>query len=348
MTPNLPISITVRAQSSGSHLQGIAIDEKREFLYCSFTTCLLKCDLNGNVVGSVKGIVGHLGCIAYHSADGKVYGSLEYKNDVIGRGIARNIGYTGEIRDGFYAVRFDVTKIDRMDMDAERDGIMEAVYLREVTEDYTADGHRYGCSGIDGITFAPKIGESVGKNYLYVAYGVYGDTSREDNDHQVILCYDITGWDNYASPLNQTNMHRCGPESPDSKFFVFTGNTTYGIQNLEYDSYTRTMIAAVYCGKKEAFQNYPMFFIDCAEKPRKQILRGIGDAGEVLSLTDLRSVRNYGELCGSRFPHGSTGTVSLGGGYFYFAKAFRDEKGFGGNIVLYRLDKENLTFVEAE
>ena len=335
MTTNLPLSITVRAENSGSHLQGIAIDEKREFLYCSFTTCLLKCDLNGNVVGSVKGIVGHLGCIAYNPDDNMVYGSLEYKNDVIGRGIARNIGYTGEIRDGFYAVRFDVDKIDRMDMDAESDGIMEAVFLREVYDDYSAESHRYGCSGIDGITFAPKMGEPDGKSYLYVAYGVYGDTSREDNDHQVILCYDISSWDSYGKALSQTDMHRCGPDQPDAKYFVYTGNTTYGIQNLEYDAHTVTMIAAVYPGKKEAFTNYPMFFIDCLKAPETATLSGIGHEGLTLSVTDpLRSTK--GELCGSSFPLGSTGTISLGGGYYYFAKHFHDDRGHGGVIELYR------------
>ena len=43
------------------HIQGIAVDKKREYIYCSFTTCLVKSDMNGNVVGSVKGLAGHFG-----------------------------------------------------------------------------------------------------------------------------------------------------------------------------------------------------------------------------------------------------------------------------------------------
>ena len=44
--------------------------------------------------------------------------------------------------------------------------------------------HRLGCSGIDGVTFAPAFGQSRdGKKYLYVAYGIYGDTLRTDNDY---------------------------------------------------------------------------------------------------------------------------------------------------------------------
>lgn len=348
MTRNLPLSITVRAENSGSHLQGIALDEKNGFLYCSFTTCLLKCDLKGNVLGSVSGIVGHLGCIAYNPGDGMVYGSLEYKNDVIGKGIMRNIGYSAPLSDGFYAVRFDLTKIDRMDMDAEGDGVMEAVYLREVADDYLADGHRYGCSGIDGITFAPKISDVNGPLYMYVAYGIYGDTSRDDNDHQVILCYDISSWDSFASSLSQTDMHRNGPDKPTDKYFVYTGNTTYGIQNLEYDPFTRSMLAAVYTGKKDNFPNYSMFFIDQKAPSIVSELRGIGKVGTVLRLTDLGRGGFDGEICGSRFPLGSTGIISLGGGYYYFAAPTRDERGHGGIIEMYKLSEEELDFEKVD
>jgi len=342
---SLPLSVTVRDANLSGHIQGIALDEKNGFFYCSFTTRLIKTDLNGNTVGSVKGIVGHLGCIAFNPADGMVYGSLEYKNDVIGKGVARNVGYTGEIRDGFYIVRFDVSKIDHMDMDAEHDGIMEAVFLREVTDDYTAEGHRYGCSGIDGITFAPKIGEDGTPDHLYVAYGIYGDTSRDDNDHQIILCYDVSKLDKYASPLNQSDMHRCGPEYPTAKYFVYTGNTTYGVQNLEYDSQTRTMLAAVYCGKKTGFPNYPMFFIDCTKAPEAVTLKGVGHEGLKLSLT-LPDCDTADEIPGSRFPLGSTGMISLGDGYYYFAKDFKDERGFGGTITLHHLADSEPYFIQ--
>lgn len=43
------------------HIQGIAVDKKRKYIYCSFTTCLVKSDMSGNVVGSVKGLAGHFG-----------------------------------------------------------------------------------------------------------------------------------------------------------------------------------------------------------------------------------------------------------------------------------------------
>ena len=37
-----------------------------------------------------------------------------------------------------------------------------------------------------------------------------------------------------AEPFDQNHPHTVGPRL-DRKFFVYTGNTTYGVQNLEYD-----------------------------------------------------------------------------------------------------------------
>ena len=69
---NMPKSVFSGVYKSGSHVQGIATDG--EFMYFSFTTFLLKTDMKGNPVGSVNGLLGHLGCIAYDS--GYIYGSL--------------------------------------------------------------------------------------------------------------------------------------------------------------------------------------------------------------------------------------------------------------------------------
>ena len=338
----LPSSITVFTEKSGSHLQGIAIDRDRKYLYCSFTTCLIKYDLQGNLIGSVTGLAGHLGCLAYNDEDGMIYGSLEYKHDKIGQGIVNNIGYTESLQDGFYIARFDPDKITGPDMDARN--IMEAVFLKEVLDDYAAPGHRYGCSGIDGLTFAPSFEDGTG-HFLYVAYGIYGDTGRCDNDYQVLLKYDISLWNGCAQALDQKNMHTSGPAAPDGKYFVYTGNTTYGIQNLEYDPWSNTMVAAVYRGKKEQFPNYPMFFIDCAVPPKTEPLKGIGISAPVLSLTDFHG---SAQICGSEFPLGSTGIAALGDGRFYIAQSFRTEQGYGGTVRLYRFDREKLTFCPEE
>ena len=324
------------------HVQGIAVDRERKYMYYSFTTCLIKTDMEGNIIGSVKGLAGHLGCIAYNYDDGKVYGSLEFKHDSIGAAILKRIGDV-DVVDGFYAVSFDVEKIDRMDMDAEKDGIMTAVFLKEVYDDYAAEGHRYGCSGIDGFTFAPLPGQKDGKKYLYVAYGIYTDLERQDNDHQVILRYDLADWDKYAAPLNQETMHRNGPAQPESKYFVYTGNTHYGIQNLEYDPLTNYLFAAVYEGRKPQFPNYPMYVFDLNQPAKVEKLRGLEETGETLSLADYGLKDEKTGLRGLDFPYGSTGMISLGDGCFYFSRDFKDESGWGCDIGLYQLKDQQFT-----
>lgn len=343
MKITLPNEIVIHAGKTGGHLQGIAVDANREYIYCSFTTCLIKADRNGNMIGSVNGLVGHLGCIAWNGEDNRVYGSLEFKQDAIGRGILKTLGRTEAVQDGFYLVRFDPEKITRMDMDAEKDGVMEAMLLHEVCADYAAPGHRHGCSGIDGTTFAPD--PETGKLCALVAYGVYGDNAREDNDYQVILQIDPADFETYAAPLDQQNMHRNGPEKPMAKYFAYTGNTTYGIQNLEYDPETGVLIAAVYPGKKPQFANYPMFFIDWAAGVHREALKGLDIVGDVLSLSNLCGAAAK-EIVGSDFPLGSTGIAALGGGVFCIAEPFRDENGNGGILRLYRMDRENRTFTK--
>ena len=309
------------------HVQGIAQDREGN-LYISFTTCLVKVSPDGTVIGSVKGLAGHLGCIAYRKEDGRIYGSLEYKHDIIGRNILKNICQPMDIQAGFYIAIFDAKKINRMDMDAEQDGIMTAVHLQEVLEDYQAPGHRYGCSGIDGVTFAPLPGTVGGRRDLYVAYGIYGDVTREDNDEQIILRYDISRWKQFERPLNQQDMHRFGPENPDGKYHVFTGNTTYGIQNLEYDADTNCMFAAVYQGTKAKYPNYPMFVIDLSQD------------GTELPLAKHGIFHAPTGIYGYDFPYGATGMISLGGGEFCFSRDFHTEEGFGTELGIYCFTKD--------
>ena len=140
------------------HCQGIAVDTKNRVIYYSFTTQLVKTDFDGNFLGSVGGLLGHLGCIQFRASDGLVYGSLEYKNDAIGRGI---LNQTGEdaIENAFYIAVFDGTKIVRADMDAEKDGIMTAAFLSRVTDDYLGTD-KNGCgtfSAAPALTAPPSV-----------------------------------------------------------------------------------------------------------------------------------------------------------------------------------------------
>jgi len=259
------------------HTQSVAVDEKNGYVYFSFTDKLVKMDLSGRFVGSVTGFVGHLGDLDFNADDGKIYGSLEYKNDAIGLGIKKSLGKEENVGvNGFYIAVFDGSRIVRADMNAETEDLLRTVYLSEVVKDYEAEvavgdkimSHRFACSGIDGVTFAPSIGSpNLNKKYLYVTYGVYGDVNREDNDHQVILKYDVSNWSKYEKHLSQDNLHRSGPKKPQEKYFVKTGNTRYGIQNLAYDSHTGNLFAAVYHGSKTQFPNYDLFVIDGHKKP---------------------------------------------------------------------------------
>lgn len=324
------------------HVQGIATDAKREFMYFSCTTFLAKTDMEGNIISVVRGLTGHLGCIAYNYEDGKIYGSLEYKNDTIGkdilRGLMKDEDNETKNSDGFYVAVFDVDKMDKLLMDADSDGVMTVVHLDEVLNDYTAKDHRYGCSGIDGITFAPIAGATNDKKYLYVAYGIYSDVNRSDNDYQVILRYDIENWKNFEQTISENRIERKGPKVPDSKYFVYTGNTNYGIQNLEYDENSGYMFAAVYEGIKENFPNYQMYVIDMNEKSEVSNLKGLSEKGETLSLAEVGEKCEKTGIRGINFPHGSTGMASLGDGYFYFSEYTYTENSNGCVIGLYEFD----------
>ena len=323
----------------GGHIQGIAIDRERNYIYCSFTTELIKLDMDGNLIGSIRGFTGHLGCLAYSEKDGRVYASLEYKNDMIGKSVLRSLGIQDEIKNAFYIAIFDGEKLNRPDMNAETDGVMTTVFLREPTEDYLAEWeengqikkYRFGCSGIDGITFAPIENET----RLLVAYGVYGDVERADNDHQVLLSYDPEELKPYEALLTAKNIHESGPASCKERFFVHTGNTTFGVQNMEYDPFTGDIFLAVYPGKKPCFPNYKMFVIDGSKAPEERTLNGLnGLKGKALSIKETGLCKNG--IHGYNFPYGSTGMIALGNGYFYFSEDRKENGAYSSEIRLYR------------
>ncbi|WP_166844721.1 cellulose-binding domain-containing protein [Isoptericola sp. BMS4] len=262
-----------------SHVQGIAVDQAGGFVYYSFTTMLVKYDFEGNLVGTVEGFTGHLGDLDFSTEDGRVYGSLEYKTD-----------------EAFYVAVIDGDAVDEVGMDAQESDVFSTVYLPEVHDDYVADmdgdgefdgnvadtaDHRYGCSGIDGVSFGPAFGTTGGEQLLTVAYGIYSHTGRTDNDHQVLLQYDVSDWERYERPLTEEDPHRSGPAEVGGKYFVRTGNTTYGVQNLAYDAAQERWFLGVYRGKKPQFPNYLMFAVDAATRPVEGDLVGVpGPGGE--------------------------------------------------------------------
>ena len=357
---DLPRSIYTGLWRAG-HVQGIALDTERKHIYYSFTTMLVKTDLQGRVIGTVTGLLGHLGCIDFNDEDGRLYGSLEYKNDAIGKGIMRQEKSDKTLQDGFYVAIFDVEKIVREGMSAEKDGIMTSVFLPTVLADYkasvpTAKGaktpHRFGCSGFDGLTFGPEFGKSNGRKMLTIAYGIYRDKDRSDNDYQVLLQYDTRNWSKFEAPLSQENMHRNGPAKPESYYFVYTGNTTYGVQNLEYDAESNLWFMAVYKGKKEQFANFSTFVVDGSKAPRKEWLRGVEylKKGKVLSLLEkgMQDAQNP-DIYGWRDDIGAKGLCAIGDGYFYAAQGKKTKQGQDCDARLYKfVGAENQGFVLVE
>lgn len=343
----LPTNIFSGVWDAG-HVQGIAVDTERKHMYFSFTTILVKTDMAGNVTGTVTGLLGHLGCLEFNDADGRLYGSLEYKNDSIGKGILKREKSDKRLDDAFYVAIFDVSKITREGMNAEKDGIMTTVCLPTVLDDYkakvtTADGrlseHRFGCSGFDGISFGPAFGKSGGRRYLTITYGIYGDTERTDNDYQVVLQYDTRKWSQYETALSQDAMHRNGPAKPNGRYFLYTGNTSWGIQNLEYDADTNLWFMAAYKGKKKEFANFGIFVADGSKAPVKRTLKGVGyvKKAPVLSLLE-KGERDpkHPDVYGWKFKYGTTGLCSLGGGLFYISHNGKNAQGQFCNAVLYR------------
>lgn len=354
----LPVELYGGAwEKPAGHLQGAAADDENNYMYLSFTDRLVKVDMHtGEIVGSVTGLLAgsiygggaHLGDLAFR--DGKVYGSLEYK-----------------ATEKFYIAVFDVAKITGMDIDYKTPGVLTTMYMEEVVKDYKDElnagehlnghatlGHKHACSGIDGITFGPLPGDDSGKIYMTVAYGVYRHEERGDNDYQVILAYDPDAFE--GAYFDQNNPHEIGPKLY-KKLFVYTGNTSYGVQNLEYDRVTGDYWMVVYEGRKAQFDNRPMYIVDGKVAPQLQKLQlgnhpCYGDMeGECLTLKAAAGTlhEESGVWGIPQMPYtADKGFISLGNDYYYVADGHKEEDKEYGYMRLTKLDRTNYTFVDVE
>lgn len=334
---SLTLPRTVYVGGQAQHVQGIAYDSLMNCMYMSFTSRFLKVDMTGNVLASIDRIQGHLGAMTFNPEDRKVYASLECKDDEIGQGIAKvlNVEAVSKSASRFYIAVIDVDRLDGIGMDPENNDVLRTVCIRKAVEDYSYSGedgveHKYGCSGIDGVTVGPEVkpvkdgrnGEKQvkrgGEKYLYVGYGIYGDIDREDNDYQVIQRYSLKKLNSLARPVIFGESHEAGPKKPEREYFVFTGNTRYGVQNLAYDSYTGCMFMAVYAGKKPQYPNYDLFAFSVCQKPEKSVLKGGADGKRHLTLRLVQCSDD--QTPGYRFRWGSTGLCPLGGGLWYISE----------------------------
>ena len=144
----------------------------------------------------------------------------------------------------------------------------------------------------------------------------------------MILAYDTRDRKQYEQPLTQENLHKSGPEKPLHKYFLYTGNTSWGIQNLAYDKASGNMHAAVYKGKKSHYPNYSYFVIDGSKAPERKQLQGFDPAveAEVLSLLPEGLHDAQSDTWGWNFKWGTTGLCPIGDGYFYISHNAKDKQ----------------------
>ena len=336
-----PLFIDTGVWGSG-HIQGIAVDPAKGYIYYSYTTVLVKARLDGTVIGWVGGLMGHLGCIDFNDEDGKVYGSLEYRHDVIGRAIEKNLGVTLADEDAFYIAVFDVDKIDRPNMDSEADGVMKAAYVKEVVEWYYGADARgeatpFRVTGIDGLGIGPVFGaDKDSPSRLMLCSGTYDDPEHPvDSDYHVILQFDWRAVSEVATALTQKKPHHQGVDC-EKWYFLDLGNTTWGVQNLEYDGFDNSWIVCVYPGKKEESTKFPMFKIDGNAAPKMRMGR-FGREHEHLILKKEGICHEKTGIWGNKFSRGQTGVYAFGDGEYYFSNEFgTGDKKCSSVIRLYR------------
>lgn len=318
---------SVNVEGQTGHVQGIAYDAAVSKMYFSFTTRFIVTDNDGHIIGSIDKIHGHLGAMTFDARGRKVYASLECKNDEIGASISKRLGEKGYTESSFYIAEIDVDAVKTTGI-PEKDAIRR-IPVPQAGEDYKAEvsyggrsfQHRYGCTGIDGITIGPDFGGKGGE-YLYVAYGIKSDTTRTDNDYQILLQYKM-------------DDVRKGAASSVRRYFIKTGNTRYGVQNLAYDSFTGHMFMAVYKGEKNQYPNYDLFAVDMASKPVKARLEGVPYEKGKVDVVPLAGK-------GWHFKYGSLGLCPLGDGNWYIAEGGKKKdkltgkKLRTGKAVLYR------------
>ncbi len=311
----LPLSL-----SSGSwdvrHCQGIAVDPQKGYIYYSYTNTFVKCDLEGNVVGTITGIEGHMGDVCFNSDDGKAY-----------------VSYNPQGKKALYIAIIDVDNLNQINLKAVQCGLIRTVHLKEVYKDFSSSVQvgektfirKYGVSGTDGITFGPSFSTGRG-SYLTVACGLTPQTYRSDNNYQILIQYNVKKWwDTYSQPLSFDTFHHNGPDKHNGKYFVYTGNTNYGVQTMVYFKEINAWILNVYPTTKETFKKYTMYIIDGDVKPKKEILKGQPtdtDEQYVLTLYQDGELDKRTGIYGWYTSFGNKGMAYISDGLFYIIHPF--------------------------
>lgn len=312
-----PLSLASGGSWDIKHCQGMAIDTNDGYIYYSYTNTFVKCDLEGNAIGSITGFTGHLGDVCFNSEDGKVYASLNP---------------TG--KKALYIAIIDVDSLNKLNLDCEKSGLVRTVHLPEVWSDFSAKvknggktyNRRYGVSGTDAVCFGPSFSSGKG-HYLTISCGTTPQVERTDNNYQVLVQYDVTSWwDEYAQPLDQNKIHHTGPKKCAGKYFVYTGTTNYGVQTMTYFDELNLWLLNVYVTPKtEEFPTWNLFVVDGDIKPKKTKLKGQEkeDVQKVLTLYQDGLLHENTGIYGYSCSYGAKGMEYVGKGLFYIIHPYK-------------------------
>ena len=338
---------TVETGGTGTtnHVQGVATNLFGDIFYYCFTDRLVVQKSNGEIVGSVVGIPGHMGDLAFNPDDGRVY--VSYMK-IATSDFARQT----EMRNqkNAYVLIFDVDKIDRMNMSP--DGIVTCVYVGEkIQELANTHGYDYGTkyddlniggkygvvNALGNLAIGPAFGENDGKTYVTCVLSQPGNAlstdsgkfayDREDNDYFVIAQFDVAELNRYEVPFSGLD-EASGPKDFDGMYFYYAGQHDYGVQVMSYDAYRNMYVLATYALQNSSlegattFPNYTTYYLD-ANKVETGTLIGNGEEiGDIVTEKFGKTDETTGIKGWSVWY--DVGFVSLGDGFYYRAESYTD------------------------
>lgn len=288
---------------------------------------------------------GHVQGIAIDRENGFIYASISnalVKSDMNGKvvGSIYNLpGHIGDIAfnpdDGrVYAAQYvyngngyismiDGDDITEVGMEySEHKGILKSVYALSA----------------DGTAIGPNFGETNSdKKYLYI--------TKKKGVYRQFLQYDIDELKEYETVWD--GKHTNGPEGPKQRYYVYMGTADYGIQNLEYDPYTETMICCTYGVSGDIYPKYCTYAVDMTALPEKGEINDIGSVGAITKFAPYGTYHEATGIWGSKFNKGSHGFASLGNGYYYIIESEINEEDVDRNDVygLYKWTGDDKMFV---
>lgn len=326
-----------------SHLQGICVDDKLEYMYFSYTTALAKVDMRtGELVSTLTnfgktsfGAAGgaHLGCLEYY--DGYIYASLEYKDPgkkfflaIVDGSKMTEIGMDvyemGDDNDVIFGVLLDEPSNDF------RNGMLGSGLTGQDSEyneatDGVNNGHAFLSSGIDGVSVGKWPGGKDDNLYLVAAYGVYASTGnyadRYDGMYNVLQFYSLGRiWqdkdNDWNIPFNGNRGidHSVGENemlSADKTLYVFTGNTNWGSQNLEYEWDTGDYVLYTY-GNTEGWGLNATYVVDGSVEPKLKTLE-LGQNNTISNEIMHNAAVDVAKWYGTSYPRNSSHAVDNNG-----------------------------------